>query len=145
MSASSEGLFDDAADAAKGGAAFSHQRSQRVDGETRRQKVVDEQHAVASVQVFGRDDEVDDAAFGMAWGLGVEVAGWHGDRTGFAGIDDWHADGDAGGQRRGDAADFGCDNLAMPVTPAAAKRLAKTSPISTVSAGSNYDRQSCPP
>ncbi len=82
-----EGLFDQRADADHCRPGGLRQAHQAQDGRAGGQEVVDDQHPLAARQVFGRDDQLDHATFGVGGRQGQEDLVGHGDRLVLAGID----------------------------------------------------------
>lgn len=105
LAATLEGFFNQGANAQDFGAGNFGQFDQANDGLTGGEEVVDDEDGLLA-EVFGRDDELDVDAFGVAGRNGdVDLAG-HGDGLLFAGVNNRQVEVLAGHQGRRDAGNF---------------------------------------
>lgn len=106
-----KGFFDKCADANHFGAGNLGEAHEPGDRRTGGEKVVDDQDFFIFAQIFGGDDQFGAATLGVGWGNGdVNFAG-HGDRFGFAGVNDGKVEVLACHQSRSNARDFGSEDF----------------------------------
>lgn len=110
FAATFKGFFNERADAQHFSAGNFGQAHQAGDGLAGGEEVVDDQDGLFA-EVFGRNDEFDVDAFGVAGCYGdVDLAG-HGDGLLFARVNDWQVEVFAGHKGRRDAGDFGGEDF----------------------------------